>query len=89
MTTHRGPATNCACCKRPGWHAARGLIDACYARHKAAGTLLNFPRRTRPAAETREEYEFLKQQGLSDTEVAARLGITRQALQYALEATAA
>lgn len=47
---------------------------------------MDFPRRNRPAAETREEHKFLADLGLSDTAIAARLGISRDTLKYALEA---
>lgn len=84
MSAHRGPVTNCVCCERRGRHAARGLVDACYARHKAAGTLDRFPRRNRRAADTREEHSFWSGQGLSDEAIARQLGISRERLDYAL-----
>jgi hypothetical protein len=85
VTAHRGPAINCVCCGRAGRHAARGLVDACYARHKVNGTLDQFQRRYQRVEDTREEHEFLTGQGLDDDEVAKRLGIKRSQLGYALK----
>jgi len=37
------PIVLCVCCDREGRHNGRGLSDACWKRHEAAGTLNNFP----------------------------------------------
>ncbi|GLZ34861.1 hypothetical protein Lesp02_70480 [Lentzea sp. NBRC 105346] len=84
MSAHRGPVIRCVCCGRTGNHAARGLVDACYARHKKHDTLHRFRRRYQVVADTVEEYAFLSELGLDDTQIAARLGISGDALKYAL-----
>ena len=88
MSAHRGPAIKCVCCWRPGRHAGRGLVDACFARHKRHGTLDQFPRVYQVAADTQEEHAFLSSQGLSDDQIAGRLGLTLAKLRYALERAA-
>jgi hypothetical protein len=87
VTTHRGPIANCVCCGRTGNRAGRGLVDACYARHKANGTLEQYPRVNRARADTAEDYKFLHGQGLSAQQVASRLGFNVKYLKDIVRAT--
>jgi hypothetical protein len=87
VTTHRGPITNCVCCGRTGNRAGRGLVDACYARHKANGTLERYPRVNRARADTAEDYQFLRSQGLADVQIAARLGFNPKYLKSIVRST--
>lgn len=84
MSTNRGRVINCVCCQRHGRHAGRGLVDACFARHQRHQTLDQFPRVNQVAADTQEEHAFLSSQGLSDGEIAERLGLSTTKLRYAL-----
>lgn len=74
----------CRSCERRMLNQARGLCDSCYKRAKADGRLHEYPRRNRSYAETWEEYDFLAECGLSLSEIAASIGITKGALEKAL-----
>lgn len=63
---------------------ARQLDSACWMAAKKDGTLEDYPRRLRPAADTLAEYEHLTRCGESETAIAAKLGITVRGLRWAL-----
>lgn len=65
---------------------ARGLCDSCYEMHWKAGTLAQFPtkRVQRFRADFVVEYRHLRSYGLSRTDIAARLGMTRNAVDAAV-----
>ena len=62
----------------------RGLCEACHQRHRKRGTLSDFERRTRPADEVLEDWDFLRRQGYSIRDAAERMGMTHAALDRAL-----
>ncbi|MFF4412145.1 hypothetical protein ACFYY8_06400 [Streptosporangium sp. NPDC001559] len=79
----------CVCCATPGQVMGRGLITACYQRHRSNGTLDQFPMLGAPPKEAGEaarearlgrvqDYAELLTWGLSQREATARLGICRR-----------
>lgn len=66
----------CARCAKTRPIAGRGLCAACHQWCRSNGRLEDYPcvSRNRPAAETAEEYGHLSAMGLSDREIADRLG---------------
>ncbi|MFD0889969.1 hypothetical protein ACFQ08_35965 [Streptosporangium algeriense] len=79
----------CVCCATPGYVMGRGLITACYQRHRSGGTLDQFPMRGAPvkgageaAREARlarlEDYADLLTWGASWKDAAARVGVCRR-----------
>lgn len=62
----------------------RGLCETCHQRHRNHGTLSDFERRTRPADEVLEDWDFLRHQGYSIRDAAERMGMTHAALDKAL-----
>lgn len=68
-------------------HAGRGLCHNCYQRHYGNGTLARFPRRRRPQmdrATMLARYREFDGQGLSNAEIARRIGVERTAIYGAL-----
>lgn len=65
---------------------ARGLCDSCYETHWKAKTLDQFPtkRTQRFRADFLAEYRHLSRYGLTRTEIAQRLGMTRNAVDAAV-----
>lgn len=78
--TSPAPIADCASCEISNPIQARGLCGACYYRHKADGTLDEFPLRRRAGGVVLEEWEYLRSWGLSNEEIAVKLGITRSSL---------
>lgn len=87
---------SCRCgCGRIGANHARGLVDACYQRLRAAGLLYLYPpppsggpRTARllgeRGGERAEDYAELRDWGLSRRQAAQRMGVTlRQVDRYA------
>jgi hypothetical protein len=66
---------------------ARGLCDSCYQTHHRAGTLDQFPiqRNQRRRVEFIADYELLRSEGYSRAQIAARLGMTRNAVDRAVQ----
>jgi hypothetical protein len=64
---------------------ARGLCDSCYETHWRNGTLGQFPtkRTQRFRDDFVAEYRHLRSYGLGRSEIAARLGMTRNAVDAA------
>lgn len=70
--------------RRPGGIWARGLCVKCYRHHWMAGTLDRFPRRQKPRAEVIEDWIFLSSHGLTQSQAAERMGMSREALAKAI-----
>ncbi|MFC3980202.1 hypothetical protein [Streptosporangium jomthongense] len=79
----------CVCCGQQGPSQGRGLIRACYQRHRSTGVLDRFPMLGKPpvqagkaAREARlarlEDYADLLAWGASWKEAAARVGVCRR-----------
>lgn len=67
-------------------HGARGLCTACHARCTQDGTLDDYPLTHRRRSDVIEDWEFLRDNlGLDRSAAAARLGMTRGALDKAIE----
>lgn len=66
-------------------HHGRGLCGKCYEIARLAGTLDAYPRLHRPYPHTWEDYDELAAQGYSREHAARRLGMTKAALEKALE----
>jgi hypothetical protein len=88
---HRNPppaaktGKRCASCGRTGvrLYFSRNLCGTCYNQATASGTLDDYPPARLTLADRREDYHFLRDQGLSPAEAAPRVGITLQtALRY-------
>ena len=62
----------------------RGLCGACYFRAVRDGRLEDYPRTNRRDADTCEDHAELKAQGYTREQIAARLGMTREALDKAI-----
>ena len=74
-----GPAASirvqdCARCRRNRRILSRGLCRSCYRWARKHGCLDDFRRRHRTHAETTQEYAELRSMGLTDREIATRLG---------------
>jgi hypothetical protein len=76
-------AQRAATCHPKRRHYARGLCTACYDHHRGHGTLAQFPRERRPTADFVEDYTQLRAAGLGRTQIAERLGRTRNAIDLA------
>lgn len=65
---------------------ARGLCDSCYETHWKAGTLDQFPtqRTQRRRVEFLADYVLLRSEGYTRSQIADRLGMTRNALDAAV-----
>ena len=74
----------CLDCGRDKGPWRRGLCNACYERHRRAGTLNHAPAHSLPLDYVAEEWAFLSSWGLGRAEVAARLGMTKKAFEKAL-----
>lgn len=74
----------CVRCDMPCDLVVRGLCDTCYRGCKRRGQLSRYPRTNRPTTEVIDEYNSLRAQGLTPSEVAATLGMTPDALQRAV-----
>ncbi|MBG0830544.1 hypothetical protein HS041_22540 [Planomonospora sp. ID67723] len=91
---NRFKSIRCACCDKPGWHVGRGLIESCYARHRSAKTLDQFPRTLRPTGSgwsphgphgkrMLARYIELDQLGFSPRRIAFEMGVgPRQIARY-------
>lgn len=75
----------CASCGECSVIEGRGLCAACYQRHRYRGTLEQFPRHFRPAADFVEDWEFLRRQGYTRALAAERMGISKKRLEKAIE----
>lgn len=78
-----GRRTRCACCKHIRRIQSRDICNNCWARHKAAGTLDEHPRRTRTGADFAEDYAMLRARNLTRRDIADRLDMTPAAVQKA------
>jgi hypothetical protein len=65
---------------------ARGLCDSCYEMHWKAGTLDQFPtqRTQRRRVEFVADYRLLRSEGYTRSQIAERLGMSRNALDAAV-----
>lgn len=70
------------CGQRPG--RARHLCSSCYDRHRHAGTLIDWERRTWPRDLLVAEARALRAAGLSWERVAARLGVQAESVRRAI-----
>ncbi len=87
--TEIGPT--CRACRRPypsNAHTGRRLCGRCYDRHHRHGTLADYPTRVRLRADLIADYLTLRADGLARTWIAHRLGMTRGALDRALQRAA-
>lgn len=73
----------CTCCGNHRRIQSRNICNACWARHKAAGTLDHHPRNTRALADFAEDYAMLRARNLTRRDIADRLGMTPAAVQKA------
>jgi hypothetical protein len=66
---------------------ARGLCDSCYERHWKARTLDQFPtqRVQRRRVHFIADYDLLRSEGYTRSQIAGRLGMTRNALDRAVQ----
>lgn len=64
-------------------HFARRLCAGCYEVHRRRGTLADHPRVKRLAADFVEDYTLLRSLGLGRSAIAARMGMTRNAVDVA------
>lgn len=75
------PIVSCLRCKRDRQHGGRGLCTSCLILTGLDGTREQYPRATRRRREdTREDYWFLRSQGMEHREIAAQLHVTEQYL---------
>lgn len=65
-------------------HFARRLCVGCYEVHRKAGTLSRYPRLKRAGADFVEDYTLLRSLGLGRTAIAARMRMTRNAVDSAV-----
>ncbi len=82
MTAYPGRRlVNCLSCKRDRNHEGRGLCDSCYRTHRLRGTIDQFPRQAKRVADTLEDCQFLRRQGLGEQDISGRLGVTVKRLR--------
>lgn len=75
----------CVCgCGERGGIKGRGLIERCYNRMQWHGDLADYPRRTRRIEDVLDDYKLLRQDGYTLAQMAARIGMSRTALERAL-----
>jgi len=77
------PTARMATCHPKRRHYARGLCKPCYECGHNHGTLDKHPRTRRTAAEFAEDYTTLRLRGLTRNEIAAKLSISRNAIDLA------
>lgn len=63
---------------------SRGLCPTCYFRHRRRGTLIDFPRGTRPRRDLIDDYNLLRSEGYTRRQIADRLGMKDKSLYRAL-----
>ena len=76
---------DCIDCGRHMRHIGRGLCGRCYYFAQQFGVLHEYPRINRPYTWTWEDYDELAAQGYSRLHAAERLGLTKAALEKAIE----
>ena len=77
-------ARECARCARVRKIEARGLCGSCYTTAWREGELIDYPRRSLTRDEFIEEFDLLSGQGFNRTQIAERLGMTRNTLDQRL-----
>lgn len=80
----------CAGCGQPP--DSRGLVrdhcNACYRRNYRRGAHIDLPRRNRSRTDVVDDYLLLRSEGYTRRQIAARLGMNRNALEQALKRAA-
>lgn len=71
-------------CHPDGQYMGRGLCDSCYWRAHHRGTLIDHGRVNRTREELLEDYRLLRSEGFSRSQIADRLGVTRDAVDKAI-----
>src|SRR6478735_4128924 len=66
-------------------HQGRGLCALCYDVCGRNGTLIDYERKRIPHDEVMDEWELLKGRGYSRREAAARIGVTKKALDLHIQ----
>lgn len=66
------------------FHAGRGLCTRCHPAAHRAGTLIDFARHTLSRDELLDDWVLLRDEGLTYTQAAARIGMPVAALKRAL-----
>lgn len=61
----------------------RTLCRGCYDHHRGAGTLDNYPRAKRALTDFAADYDLLRTEGYTRTQIAARLGMRRNTVDAA------
>lgn len=72
------------CGREGGFKRIRGICNSCYSLLVGTDALLDYPRSTMPIDLVWEEWSLLKAQGLTNQEVADKLGMTYAALDRSL-----
>lgn len=82
-----GKAMTSGGARQPGVpvHSRRGLCEGCEVAARRDGTLLDHPALVRTRAEVLEDYELLRTDGATRRQAAARMGMTVDALDRALQ----
>lgn len=73
-----------ACQSTRGESRSRGLCASCYWHARKNGTLIDYPPRNRPLADTIEDWLMLSREGYDRHQAAVRLGMTKPALDTAI-----
>jgi hypothetical protein len=79
VVVHARPAT----CHPDRPVDARGLCEPCYGYHRNRGTLDQFPSKQRTRDEFVADYQLLRSEGYTRTQMAERLGMRRNTLDAA------
>lgn len=64
-------------------HFARGLCRGCYDHRRGAGTLHDHPRNCRPLGDFVADYQMLRSEGYTRTQIAHRLRMRRNTVDAA------
>lgn len=78
------PVPACVRCRQPRAIKGRGLCNACYHWADSHGQLWRWPRRFRSRDEVVSDVQVLAPTGLTQREMAARMGMSLPALRRAL-----
>lgn len=78
--TQRGRTIVCIECSTVTDMHSRRLCRLCYKRRLRDGDLIDIPRVTRPYADTIEDLEFFRDNGIGVAEAMRRLGMSRGSL---------
>lgn len=63
----------------------RGACTSCYDRARASGDHIDMPAKKIPAVVFAEEYDLMREQGMTDYDIRLALGMTAAAFKKALE----